>query len=152
MSALVLLDTSVLLNVFDVPGRNDQRDAVLDELGRRIEAGDHLFIPMAAVFEAGNHIAHVADGRNRRAAAERFVAAMRAALHGQAPWKPVSLPSNENVLEWLDVFPGQAMQGISMGDLSIIKEWESLCRKFPMSRVRVWSLDAQLAVHDRPAS
>jgi hypothetical protein len=152
MSAIVLADTSVLLNVFDVPRRNDQRQTILDELARLIEAGDYLFIPMAAVFETGNHIAHAANGHARRQAATRFVAGVRAALRGEAPWKPVQLPSNDNVLEWLEAFPDQAMQEISMGDLSIMKEWESLCRKFPMSRVRIWSLDAHLQGCDRPAA
>lgn len=132
--------------------RNDQRPVVLDELEGLIEAGDHLFIPMAAVFETGNHIAHVANGHARRRAATRFVGGIRAALQGEAPWKPVQLPSNDNVLEWLGVFPDHAMQGISLGDLSIMKEWESLCRKFPMSRVRIWSLDTHLQACDRPGA
>ena len=74
MSSIVLVDTSVLLNVLDVPGRNQQRESVLDELGAFIEAEDLLFIPMAAIIETGNHIAHMdGDGRLRRQAAERFV-------------------------------------------------------------------------------
>ena len=47
MSAVVIVDSSVLLNILDVPGRNQHREDVLDRLGERIEAGDHLFIPMA---------------------------------------------------------------------------------------------------------
>lgn len=36
-----------------------------------------------------------------------------------------------------------------MGDLSIKKEWEDLCAKYRMSRVRVWTLDNDLAGLDR---
>ena len=36
-----------------------------------------------------------------------------------------------------------------MGDLSIKKEWEDLCAKYRMSRVRVWTLDDDLAGLDR---
>ena len=62
MSTIVLVDTSILLNVVDVPGRNQQRVAVLKTLEQRILQRDHLFIPLAAIIETGHHIAHVADG------------------------------------------------------------------------------------------
>jgi hypothetical protein len=63
----------VLLNILDVPDRNQQEDAVLNHLEKMIASGDHLFIPMAAIVEVGNHIAHVNGGQQRRAAAKRFV-------------------------------------------------------------------------------
>lgn len=149
MSAIVIVDTSVLLNILNVPGRNQQFTEVLAGLEGLIEAGDHLFIPMAAIVEAGNHIARVRDGRQRRAAAESFADQVRKALTGEVPWKPINFPSSEEVLSWLDAFPDAAMQKLGMGDLSIKKEWEHLCAKYPMSRVRVWTLDADLAGLDR---
>lgn len=150
MSAIVIVDTSVLLNILDVPGRNQDRDAVLNRLAELIEAGDHLFIPMAAIVEVGNHIAHVDNGAHRRAAAERFVQEVRRALSSEAPWKPINFPSNQEVLSWLDAFPDSATQGIGMGDLSIKMEWEELCKRHTMSRVWVWALDGDLAGLDRP--
>lgn len=149
MSAIVIVDTSVLLNILDVPGRNQHREEVLAELGKLIEAGDHLFIPMAAVVEVGNHIAQLGNGAQRRAAAERFVGEVRKALADQAPWKPINFPSNEAVLGWLKGFPDAAMQGLGMGDFSIKKEWEDLCAKYKLSRVRVWALDGDLVGLDR---
>lgn len=149
MSAIVIVDTSVLLNILDVPGRNQERPAVLNRLGGLIEAGDHLFIPMAAIVEVGNHIAHVGNGAHRRTAAERFVQEVRRALSNEAPWKPINFPSNQEVLSWLNAFPDSATQGIGMGDLSIKKEWEELCMRHRMSRVWVWALDGDLAGLDR---
>ena len=150
MSAIVIVDTSVLLNIMDVPDRNQHKPAVLDRLGALIEAGDHLFIPMAAIVEVGNHIAQVKNGAQRRAAAERFVNEVRSALADEAPWKPINFPSNQQVLSWLDAFPAAATRGIGMGDLSIQKEWEELCQRHRMSRVWVWTLDDDLAGLDRP--
>ncbi|MBP8183469.1 MAG: hypothetical protein KAX88_05150 [Rhodoferax sp.] len=150
MSVIVLVDTSVFLNVVDVPGRNQQRESVLTELDELIDAGDLLFIPMAAIIETGNHIAHMGgDGRLRRQASKRFVDVVRAALNDEAPWKPINFPADEHVLTWLGEFPDFAMRGISMGDLSIHKEWEQLCTKYSMSRVRVWSVDGDLTDLDR---
>lgn len=151
MSAIVIVDTSVLLNILDVPGRNESRAGVLVELEKLIEAGAHLFIPMAAIVEVGNHIAQLGNGAHRRAAAERFVDEVRKALADEAPWKPINFPSNQEVLGWLDAFPDAAMRGLGMGDLSIKKEWEVLCAKYVMSRVRVWTIDNDLASLDRVA-
>ena len=144
MSSIVLVDTSVLLNVLDVPGRNQNRVDVLAQLAQHIEQGDHMRLPMASILEAGNHIAHIGDGGMRRAAAETFVTQIRLALIGDAPWKPTSFPTSELVLEWLSAFPDHAMRGVGFGDLSIIKEWESISRQFHMSSVSIWSLDGDL--------
>lgn len=43
MSAIVLVDTSILLNVVNVPGRNQQRVDILGALAMKIDEGDHLF-------------------------------------------------------------------------------------------------------------
>ena len=150
MSSIVIVDTSVLLNIMDVPDRNQHRGDVLDRLATLIDAGDHLFIPMAAIVEVGNHIAQVKNGAHRRAAAERFVKEVRSALADEAPWKPINFPSNQEVLTWLDAFPESATQGIGMGDLSIKQEWVALCERHALSRVWVWALDGDLAGLDRP--
>jgi predicted nucleic acid-binding protein len=152
MNAIVIVDSSVLLNIIDVPGRNQRKGEVLDRLAALIDGGDHLFIPMAAIVEVGNHIAHVKNGAQRRTAAERFVKEVRAALAGDAPWRPINFPSNVEVLTWLDAFPDSATSGVGMGDLSIRQEWSSCCSRYPMSRVWVWTLDGDLAGLDRPAS
>ena len=151
MSAIVIVDSSVLLNIIDVPGRNQRRGDVLKRLGTLIEDGDHLFIPMAAIVEVGNHIAHVNNGALRRAAAERFVKEVRSAISDEAPpWKPINFPSAQEVLRWLDAFPESATRQVGMGDLSIRQEWESCCQRFPMSRVWVWTLDRDLSGLDQP--
>ena len=149
MSEIVLVDTSVLTNVLNVPGRNQDREAVIAEFIRLVQSGTHLFLPMAAVFEAGNHIAQLADGRVRREAAATFAKEIKKALSGDAPWKPMRFPDQETLTAWLDDFPDAAMRGLGMGDLSIWKDWQKQCTLYPMSRVRVWSLDDDLAGLDR---
>lgn len=151
MSAIVIVDTSVLLNILDVPDRNQRKAAVLDRLGALIDAGDHLFIPMAAIVEVGNHIAHVKNGAQRRSAAERFVNEVRSALADQAPWRPINFPSNQEVLGWLSAFPDSAAQSVGMGDLSIKQEWTACCGKYRLNHVWIWTLDGDLAGLDRPA-
>lgn len=149
MSEIVLVDTSVLLNVLDVPGRNQDRTDVMNELLTHIQLANHLLLPMAAVVETGNHIAHVSNGVHARAAADRFVTEVGKALRGEAPWHMMQFPHNEQVLTWLNEFPNSVSHGVGFGDLSIIKEWESTCAKHPMSTVAIWSKDGDLAGYER---
>lgn len=144
-----LVDTSILLNVLDVPGRNQQRRAVLARLRKLLAEPADLLLPFAAIVETGNHIAHIADGRQRRACAERFVAEVQKALDGEAPWTVTPLPGPQEIRGWLDRFPDAAMRGAGLADLSIIVAWEAQCARWPARRVLVWSLDRHLDGCDR---
>ena len=149
MPEVIVVDTSVLLNVLDVPKRNQHRDEVLQRFEEVTEAGTSLLLPMAAVFEAGNHIAKITDGRQRRRFADIFCAQVRAALNGDAPWVLVPLPGVDNLDEWLNEFPDCAMREVGMSDLSMIKAWEEACSRNPSRRVYIWSLDEGLEAYDR---
>lgn len=158
MSEIVLLDTSIYLNVLDVPGWNQDRDSVLAEFGRRLQAGDYFLLPLAAVWETGNHIAHLSDGDHRRSFATKLATDVKRALGGELPYQPTYFPTPEVFGGWLDDFPGYAhrsksakrtREGISLADMTIIKEWELACRKHRMSTVLIWSLDADLMSYHR---
>jgi hypothetical protein len=142
---VVLVDTSIFLNVLDVPGRNQQRLIVLRELQQRLEATQELLLPIAAIIETGNHIGHLPDGRLRRQAAERFVVEVRKALDGTAPWVPARPITRDDIADWLEGFPDHAMAERGLGDVSIIAEWE---RQRQLSqgrrRIEIWSLDEHL--------
>ena len=147
--SIVLMDTSVFCNVLNVPGFNQDRDGVIADLETWIKNGDTLLLPMAAVIETGNHIAQVIDGRLRRQSAERFCQQVGAAIDGTAPWSAMRFWEPEQLRNWLGEFPNRAMQELGMADLSIIKDWESMCEIHRGPRVRIWSLDGDLQGYDR---
>ena len=149
MPRIVIVDTSVLLNVLDVPGFNQDRDAVLDEFRNLVDAGANLLLPMGAVFETGNHIADVPAGRQRRRYAAVFTDQLQKALKGEAPWALAPLPDADQLMDWLDHFPDDAMRGLGMVDLSIIKAWERTCAQHPAHRVSIWARDQHLTGYDR---
>lgn len=160
MSDIVLLDTSVYLNVLDVPGFNQQRDAILDEFGRRVSKNDYFLLPMATIWETGNHVADLPDGRRRYQFARRLVDEVRRAMEGEAPYRPTYFPERDEFLNWLADFPQyaqrskserQTREGVSLSDLSIIKEWEQTRARNALSRVLIWSLDRDLSAYDTGA-
>lgn len=141
---VVLVDTSVFLNVLDMPGFNQHRLAVLVELERRLDSTQELLLPIAAIIETGNHIGHLSDGRLRRRAAETFVDEVRKALDGTAPWVPARPIAIDDIGDWLQGFPDHAMAGRGLGDVSIIAEWQRQRLLSPQRRVEIWSLDDHL--------
>ena len=149
MTDIVLLDTSVYLNVLDVTGFNQSRDAVLDEFRLSIESGCTFLLPLACVWEAGKHIAQVSDGQRRRQFAEVLVTDVKSAFGGNAPYSPTHFPKRDEFEQWLDGFPESATQGKSLADHSLIQEWQRNCDLNPARRVRIWSLDTDLAGYDR---
>jgi len=160
MSDIVLLDTSVYLNVLDVPGRNQQRVQVLDDFTQRVQHGDHFLLPMATIWESGNHISRLANGALRYQFAQLLVVSVRDAMNGQVPYRTTYFPDSTVFASWLSEFPDFAQrsksatkttEGISLSDFSIIKEWQQTRHRHAMSRVLIWSLDSDLAGYDTGA-
>ena len=105
MSDIVIVDTSVLLNVLDVPAFNQHRVEVFARFEELLDADASFLLPMATIFETGDHIADLTDGRQRRRFAEIFRHRIRQALEGEAPWVPIRFPDSRQLSEWLESFP-----------------------------------------------
>jgi hypothetical protein len=157
MSALVLLDTSVYLNILDVPSFNQDREVILDEFEIRFQDQDLFFLPMATIWETGNHIADLANGSIRYQYGKKLLEDITKAINGEVPYRATHFPSREEFLAWLAEFPEYVQrnkndkkirEGVSLSDLSIIKEWEATRDRHPMSHVLIWSLDSDLAGYD----
>jgi hypothetical protein len=158
MSDIVLLDTSVYLNVLNVPGWNQDSQTIQEEIAERYEMGDSFLLPMATIWETGNHIADLPNGGRRRQYAQILVDDVNRAINGDTPYRPTHFPDREEFLRWLSAYPEYAQrnksedktrEGVSLADLSIIKEWERTCSLHSMSRVLIWSLDSDLASYDQ---
>ncbi len=55
-AGIVIVDTSVFLNVLDVPGFNQEYAAVEEEFRSFVKNGADFELPAATVLETGNHI------------------------------------------------------------------------------------------------
>lgn len=148
MRTVAIVDTSIFCNVLNIPHRNGERAQVIQKLRDLLEDSTHLLLPMAAVYETGNHIAQLKSGGKRRRFAEVFVKEVMKAIKGESPWQVMELPNMDEVGEWLSSFLDSAMRGAGMGDLSIVKEWEKMRRKTPNYRILIWSLDSDLQGYD----
>jgi predicted nucleic acid-binding protein len=138
-----IIDTSIFLNILDIPGSNSDRSTVLSEFKERIKAEDLFFLPFIVLVETGNPIAKL-SGNLKYEKAKDFVQHVKSALNNEAPYKTIKFPDREDFLDWLEGFPEMASKKIGFGDYSIIKDWEEQSKLFPGWSVRIWSLDAGL--------
>jgi hypothetical protein len=150
MGAICLIDTSIFLEILNVPHKASQSELILQKLEEKIKARESLFLPMATILETGNHIAQNGDGNQRRICAEKFVNQVTQALEGESPFTPISFLKKEDLQGWLKEFPDEAMQGRGLGDLSIIHDWQRICDQNLGRRVYIWSLDKHLKGYNRP--
>lgn len=150
MAAICIVDTTVFCNLLNVPNRSQQHEETVTQLAQYVDQRDHLLLPLATIYETGNHIAQNGDGRQRRATASLFAQQVREALDGTSPFTPTPVPGVSEMTEWLAEFPDRAAAKIGFGDLSIIKLFEQTCAKNRARRVFIWSYDDDLDGYDRP--
>jgi hypothetical protein len=104
VSAICIIDTSVFCNILRVPNKDQDHARAMAELASHLAAEYTLLLPLAAIYETGNHIAQNGSGQVRRIVAQRFVQQVRAAFAQESPWTPTPIPGPEEFTGWLDLF------------------------------------------------
>jgi hypothetical protein len=153
--SVVFVDTSILLNILDVPRMNAERIKVVDDYKKRV-GGASLVLPITTVIETGNHICQIPDGGARRACAERFVGMLELVIAGRSPFVL-------HEAAWDGAFLSGLVQGgstgvllvdhlthgrLGCGDLAILVERDRyLARVAKGVSAVVWTLDRGLSSH-----
>jgi hypothetical protein len=147
------VDTSILVEMLDVPDRNANRDAVLAQFKAKRHSGIHFILPTASVIETGNHVHHIKEGSARLRCAEAFADLLRLTAAGQAPW---TLFESIWDGEFLTAIRSGARTSTSMvehcvagtlscGDLTVMAERDVYrSRVAKTTDVRIWTLDVAM--------
>ncbi len=140
------IDTSVLLNLLEVPGRCKEKELVKAQWKEYLEAKDVLIMPVATMIETGNHIAHVENGTVRRTIAAKFGEFLRKTANGEAPWKFPGVTIDKYELVYLaDHIEEYATREVGIGDMSIVYAYEHYRDEMPaIGSIMIWSTDAHL--------
>lgn len=147
---LCLVDTSILLNILNVPDKNERREEVFAAFQEKIKAGETFFLSLATIIETGNHIGHLPDGNSRYGCACALLQQVQKALDGKSPFVPLDMCSREELRQWMERFPHEhAAQGRGVGDMMLAEECRRLRMQNPHAEVYIWSLDSDLAAYGR---
>jgi len=148
-----IVDTSILVELLGVPHLSSNHEEYVASFEERVRAKETFLLPLPVLFETGNHIAQIPDGKRRRDYANRFLAFVKPALSGNTPFVPTPSPSIEDVASWLEDFPDHAMRAIGLVDRSLIDLFDrqkSLLKG--RQAVYIWSLDEALMAYDTRTS
>jgi hypothetical protein len=155
MRRVEFVDTSILVEILNIPGMNSRRRQVLADFDRRRkDSAISLILPTAAVIETGNHIHHIGDGRARRRCAEAFAGTLRLTMDDQAPWTLHGAHWDATFLGAIcsgagtgsDFVEHATRQDLSCGDLSVVAERDEYRRNLAKGiDVVIWTLDAGMS-------
>lgn len=147
-----LIDSSIMLNLLDVPKCNDERDKVISKFQEYLEKGDQFILPIATIIETGNDIVNKTQGNKRRIIAERFADWLKKTSENIAPWSCESSEiSNEDLEYYAENYVSFATRRVGMGDLSIVRTFEKCVQKLPFRDVMIWSIDGDLGNYSHQA-
>lgn len=163
MTDICLLDTSILLNILDIPSKSQNKNTVMKDFRLYIDAECRFIIPLVVAVEVGNHISQNGDGTIRRQTAQRFVDMMQSTFNGDLPFAISNFDLKNEWQNWISEFIDKAgknktaaksNEGMSLTDLSIIKEYEDIQAKNKANKrkhvdVFIWSLDSDLEFYGR---
>ena len=158
MADICILDTSIILNILNVPNKNQNRVKVIDEFKTYAESNCRFIIPLVVAVEVGNHISQNGNGDTRREIAKQFVDMMQKTFKGNLPFEISDFELKLEWQKWITEFvdkagqnktPDKPNEGMSLTDLSIIKEYEDIQAKNKANKrkhvnVFIWSLDSDL--------
>lgn len=150
MSEVTILDTSWLLELYQVPG--DSKKTRHAEVLRRtkVAARGRMFVTLPVLFEVANHIVHVRDGNVRRGLVSRFRCDLKRSLEEDVPWTVVTsmddgiLLRSKDLIALADRFLQESGLGYSIADISVIDLATELRRKPRTAKVRILAFDEQL--------
>lgn len=141
------IDTTILVNLLDVPKMNEHAGKVKKQLEEAIQKEEVLILPLATIVETGNHIAHATG--DRYTLGEKFSKCLIETAKDKMPWKFNEQQwSKQDLLYMAQKVPEYASMGIGVGDISIIREYENFKERTPgIGHIMIWSLDEHLQAY-----
>lgn len=148
MRTVLFLDTSILLNLLEVPNKSQNIDEVREKFRNYCEeANVTLILPFAAIIETGNHIAHIKDGNIRKVCADKMAMLLEMTARNEAPWSCTRYGFRNNLVNIADMFRKLAIEGIGIGDISILDEYKQYKDEHQIKNyvnVDIWTYDNHL--------
>lgn len=141
------IDTSIVMNLLEIPDRCEDKEQVKREFQKAVSDGDRLVLPMSTIIESGNHIAHIKNGDARRSKALLFQEFLEKTACDETPWKLYGTElKKEDLLFIAQEFPERALiYEMGIGDLSIIRFYENAKKTLPaLGKIMIWSTDKHL--------
>ncbi len=145
MSNVHFIDTSVLVELLNIPKMNYRHIQAKEEYEKLVAKGDTFVLPVAVLVETGNHIAHISDGNIRYQVATQFSSLVKKAVRSEDNWNTVPGISMGTLETIMNRFPVLAQSQTGFGDISIIEQFNDYWKnRQPIGEMRIWAFDDHL--------
>ena len=152
MRRAAILDTSWLLELYQVPGDSEKSRTrgVKKETVRIVNDGGNLFVTVPVLFEVASHITHVRDGNRRRSLGKKLLEDIEKSIDRDNPWTIVAIGKDillrsEDLVSLARRFLQETGPNYSFADISIIDLATELRKR--NHSVKILAFDRQLAAH-----
>lgn len=159
---MYIIDTSYLLEFLELPARstpNSAREIKL-RLGRAIQSGDRLYVPVPVLFELANFIAQVPHEERRKALARWFAKTVKSSVEEGNPFVLVPVGGRDIMLDLAELLSlcetfarSFAHRQVGLTDTSIIEQAKRLKKNYAGTGclVHIWTRDKALKRHEPDA-
>ena len=145
MSKICFVDTSVLVELLNIPGMNAHHEDAKLEYQLMAEEENVFILPVATLVETGNHIAHISDGSLRYSIALKFAELIEKARTSIDNWNVQPEISSEVLGRIIEQIPSHANVQTGFGDISIIEQFLDYQENHqPIGEMCIWSYDHHL--------
>lgn len=143
------IDTSIMLNLLEVPGKCSEKETVKREWIEVLQRKETLIMPIATIIETGNHIAHIADGNVRRTVTLKFKEFLEKTAESKAPWTLYGNGLDKDEIKYLAEHIDEFTRfQVGIGDMTIIYAYEKYLKEQPaVGTIMIWSTDEHLAAY-----
>lgn len=143
------IDTTIMLNLLEVPGRCAQKEEVKQEWREVLKNKETLIMPIATIIETGNHIAHIADGRSRHTVTLRFKEFLEKTADSKAPWTLYGNGLEQEEIKYIAEHMNEFTQAqIGIGDMTIIYAYQKYLDEQPaIGTIMIWSTDEHMSAY-----
>ena len=142
MSNVHFIDTSVLVELLNIPKMNNHHEQAKAEYEDLVAKGDTFVLPIAVLVETGNHIAHISDGNIRYKVACLFSSLVEKAARSEDNWNTIPEIPMDTLETIMNQFPDLARAQTGFGDISIIEQFNDYWQKRqPIGEMRIWAFD-----------
>lgn len=150
MNTVHFIDTSVLVELLNIPGMNQRHEQAKAEYQRLVSNQDTFVLPIAVLIETGNHIGQIADGGCRYEISLKFSQIVQKAIRSEDHWNAVPELPICVLKQMMDDFCEWTKHSSGFGDLSIVQQFEDYWQKRqPIGTMRIWSFDTHLSAYQK---
>lgn len=147
-------DTSYLLELFGVPDYSEP--SAIAEIKRRfseaVSAGHEIYVPLPCLFELGNHIMDIRDGRLRREKTISLCESLQMSQDRGRPWTLSPGPSVERILPlFQDFAKNWVNSNLSLVDFFTVHEAMHQKQRRRQYQVHIWTRDQALKAREPDA-